>query len=646
MSELRLTKSNVLAASEKLFELASENDAEPLVAALHPEVETYKTRAFRLVVVGEIKKGKSSFVNALLNAPGLLPVETEVATSTAYEVCYGDTEKCTVHFNPPVDSANPKTQHEAVDSREIPLEDIATYGTESGNPGNEKEVDVIQVQLPNPYLRRLVLIDTPGLGGLKAAHADITWKQASRADAFCFVLDSVESVVSLPELAGFSKFLAVPEKLDRPHPPFFFVQTKTDAAPGVWEDFREQNLESLSMHFDTPREALRYFPVSSRQKARAAAQDNPQFLAKSGFPALLNFLNDTLLPEKEEGEGRLLLQAIGASVERELQTPLTKRQAIFSQELTDSIKQSEAQAEQLQSDYRDWQKNQYPEIRRDFGFAFEKLRREASNRLENQLSPSRGPIVKSIIEQVEREDLGVKELTEKSDELLAECVDQCDQQIREIWDDYSNGVEALYRKTAEELKISAPDLDLPDYESKTSDGSFNASSGDLLTTVRMALGGAVIPASPLILGSMLTKGAIMAWMNVLAPPVLGLAAFCAYRSYRTFKKDERVRARDALKKFLAGTVETIQRAAIEQFRETAAVGQKTTTKFLDGAVKVAEQEFAAQIASLNQAKKMSSQERSKEGALIKVKLDGVTKFLAGIKNMLGMAPKSTFVSRQ
>ena len=637
MSELRLTKSNVLAASETFFELAAGHDAEPLAAALRPEVEAYKTRAFRLVVVGEIKKGKSSLVNALLNEPELLPVETGVATSTVYEVCYGDTEKCTVFFNPRVDPADP-TQREEVPPRVIPLAEVADYGTETGNPDNEKEVDVIQVQLPNPLLRGLVIIDTPGLGGLVASHADITWKQAPRADAVCFVLDSVESVVSRPELEGFSRFLAVPEKLGVSRPLFFFVQTKTDGAPDAWEDVRDRNLEILSAHFDTPPEALRYFPVSSTLKAHAAEQDNLRFLADSGFPTLLAFLNDTLLPEKEESEGRLLLQAIGASVETELKTPLAKRQAVFSQEVTNQTKQYQSQVQQLQSEFDDWQKNTYPEIRRDFGVAFEQFQREALNRLQIQLSPRMGPIITSIIEQVEREGLGVKELTEKSDEFLAECVDQCDQQIREIWDDYSNGVEALFRKTAEELKISAPDLDLPYYESKTSAESLDVPSRDLFSVVKAGIGGAALPISPVILlgyAQTMPLFAFLPALGWLAPPLLALAPVSAALSYRSFKKGERARYRDSLQVFLTKTVEAIQVEAVHQFKEIEAESRATATKFLDGAVKAVKQELDEQVDSLKQAQQMSAQERNKEGALIKAKLDGVTNFLADIKNMLG-----------
>ena len=637
MSETRFTKSNVLAATETFFELAAAHDAEPLAATFRPQVEAYKTGTVRLVVVGEIKKGKSSFVNALLNEPGLLPVETGVATCTVYEVCYGDTEKCTVFFNPRVDPADP-TQREEVPPCEIALGDVADYGTETGNPENEKEVDVIQVQLPNPLLRGLVIIDTPGLGGMMAAHADITWKQAPKAHAVCFVLDSVEAVVSQPELESFSRFLKAPEKLGGSRPPFFFVQTKTDAAEEAWESCRDRNLEILSAHFNVRREALRYFPISSMLKVRAAEQDVPLFLADSGFPALLDFLNDTLLPGKEESEGRLLLQAIGASVEMELKTPLAKRQAVFSQEVTNQTKQFQAQVQQLHSEFDDWQKNKYPEIRRDFGFAFEQLQAGGLNRLQSQLSPRLGPIVTSIIEQIEREDLGVKELTEKSDELLAECVDQCNQQIREIWDDYSNGVEALFRKTAEELKISAPDLDLPYYESKTSAESLDVPSRDLFSVVKAGIGGAALPISPVILlgyAQTMPLFAFLPALGWLAPPLLALAPVSAALSYRSFKKGERARARDSLQGFLAKTVEAIQVEATQQFRGTAAECTETATKFLDEAVKAGAQELAAQVDSLKQAQQMSAQERSKEGALIKTKLDRVTNFLANIKNMLG-----------
>jgi hypothetical protein len=48
---------------------------------------------FRLVVMGEIKKGKSSFINALTGTENLVPVHSDVATSTIFKIHYGPVVK-------------------------------------------------------------------------------------------------------------------------------------------------------------------------------------------------------------------------------------------------------------------------------------------------------------------------------------------------------------------------------------------------------------------------------------------------------------------------------------------------------------------------------------------------------------------------
>ncbi|MBI4639790.1 MAG: dynamin family protein [Candidatus Tectomicrobia bacterium] len=61
---------------------------------------------FRLVVMGEIKKGKSAFINALLRSENLVPVHSDVATSTIYKIRFGKEVTYTVYFNQK-DSAEP-----------------------------------------------------------------------------------------------------------------------------------------------------------------------------------------------------------------------------------------------------------------------------------------------------------------------------------------------------------------------------------------------------------------------------------------------------------------------------------------------------------------------------------------------------------
>ena len=150
-----------------------------LIAALKPVLERFQLGVFRLVVMGEIKKGKSSFINALLGEQGLLPTKTDVATSTVYKVLYGPEKKLKVFFQPDIDTGR---RREPLEIREAELND---YGTEDGNPQNRKRVDFIGIEMPNPLLKEgLVLVDTPGVGGLFKAHRDITWRYARTRTLF------------------------------------------------------------------------------------------------------------------------------------------------------------------------------------------------------------------------------------------------------------------------------------------------------------------------------------------------------------------------------------------------------------------------------------------------------------------------------
>ena len=234
MGTNQLSKDNVQHMTKKFLELATTLKENEGVERIQPKLEQYKLGLFRLVVIGEIKKGKTRFINALLRKPDLLPVHSDVATSTVYKVMYGDVEKYKVFFLPKATNQ----AKENLTPLEIPREQLAEYGTEDGNPDNQKMVDFIGVQLPHPFLKSgLVIIDTPGLGGLFRKHSDITWRYIPRADAIFFVLDSVEAVASQEEMECL-------QKLHEMTPRLFFVQTKTDiAGTEQWQQWRNEQFK-------------------------------------------------------------------------------------------------------------------------------------------------------------------------------------------------------------------------------------------------------------------------------------------------------------------------------------------------------------------------------------------------------------------
>ena len=184
---------------------------EPVDETMAKKVAFWKTGMFRIVVMGEIKKGKSSFVNALLGVENLVPVCDDIATSTVYKICYGTKREYRVFF----------TKGSGKPVQTISAEEVVEYGTERGNPGNEKSVEFIQVLCPSPMLKDgLVIIDTPGLGGIVKGHKKITYDYVPKSDAVFVVTESGNSPLGALEMSLIEDLKKVTKHI-------YFVQTKT-----------------------------------------------------------------------------------------------------------------------------------------------------------------------------------------------------------------------------------------------------------------------------------------------------------------------------------------------------------------------------------------------------------------------------------
>lgn len=245
------------------------------------KVTLWKTGLFRIVVMGEIKKGKSSFVNALLGHKDLVPVCSDVATSTIFKICYGSEIGYKVFFLP--DSGKKPI---AIQSSEL-----STYGTEDGNPGNEKQVDFIQVFCPSPLLKAgLVIVDTPGLGGLFKQHKRITYQYVPKADAVFLVTDSVESPIGQDELDLLADLKKVTKHI-------FFVQTKSRLVDvDAREARKENNLRILCEQAGFEKDKIRYFVVDSATKIAADKEKDLKKLDRSGFDDVARFVNGYIRP--------------------------------------------------------------------------------------------------------------------------------------------------------------------------------------------------------------------------------------------------------------------------------------------------------------------------------------------------------------
>jgi len=133
------------------------------ISSLEPLVGSCRATAahdeLSVAIIGRFKAGKSSFLNHFLSR-NLLPVGVVPVTTVVTEIVYGPREEARVRF---------------VDGRVkgMALEHISDYIAESKNPGNEKRVSVVTVELPTlePF-RGLRFVDMPGLESALAHNTD------------------------------------------------------------------------------------------------------------------------------------------------------------------------------------------------------------------------------------------------------------------------------------------------------------------------------------------------------------------------------------------------------------------------------------------------------------------------------------------
>jgi len=244
---------------------------------------------FHLAVLGQVKRGKSTLINALLGED-VLPSSVVPLTAIPTFIRYGREKGIRVRYN----DSRPDTVFSGEPAPGL-NKLLRGFVTEEENPENQKGVREVEISHPAAILRDVVLIDTPGIGSTYRHNTEATMNFLPQCDAALFLV-SADPPITEVEVAFLKEIKNRVAKL-------FFVLNKVDY-------LNEAERETVLAFYRTvlARDpGTRIFPVSARKGLTAGASDNSPAWQESGLADVFDHLIAFLACEKN----RVLREAIG-----------------------------------------------------------------------------------------------------------------------------------------------------------------------------------------------------------------------------------------------------------------------------------------------------------------------------------------------
>ena len=198
-------------------------------------------RAGTVVVMGEVKRGKSSLVNALIAQPDLLPVDVLTCTSAPIRVAVS-------HDGPVVPQV---TLVRGTEREMILATELARWVTVDGvgslqgntNAGMDEAQDPpssAEITVRYPDMDGITVVDTPGVGGLDKRAVTAALQEARHAGVLLMVCDA-STPITAPEM----------DILRQAHDSVggvIVAVTKTDKNTRRWRAIVEDNKRLISSH--------------------------------------------------------------------------------------------------------------------------------------------------------------------------------------------------------------------------------------------------------------------------------------------------------------------------------------------------------------------------------------------------------------
>lgn len=550
-----------------------------------------------ICVAGEFKQGKSSLINALIGEV-VSPVDDDLATSSLLSLRHGAPARVTVR----------RKGEGGVITEEIERAQLREYASERGNPDNERQVELVEVTLPNAFLERgIVLVDTPGAGSLSGGYANATLAFLPMADGLIFVTDA-SAELSAPEI---EYLLQARERC----PSVIVAVTKTDIYP-EW-----RRLITLDQdHLARAGIDAQVLPVSSLLRSIALERKDRAMNQESGMPALLKVLKTEILERAEDNAQRDGLRVVAAAAAQlragfQAEYDLLHAGADTSQALA-SLEQARERLNHLRSHGSRWStvlNDGFAVLTSDVDYQFRSKMRTLLRDLEDELEKI-DPAT-HWEELVVRLQTAVTRATDEAFQRIDDGVLRLRDEIALLLEDE---LTELNRRTLPDLTLDVSRL-WPDRKPKTTSAAGTVFKG--LSAMRGSYMGLLMAG---MLGSLLG-------IAVIGPVLIGAGLLFGGRQFIEERRRDVQRRRQQSRQFIRQFIDDVQFEIGTKIRDTTRDLQRELRDFFSERVTELSQTYGVTIQNVQQSLQQDQGTRTAHGAELQARIDKLSELLRRVE---------------
>lgn len=337
-----------LTAAEAAEQTSGQLGLESEMADLSAASQNLRQGVFRLLVLGDMKRGKSTFLNALMGE-NLLPSDVNPCTALLTILRYGPEKRVTVHFN----DGKPAEQIDFASFKQrYTIHPEEAKCLEQSQQQAFPDVSHAVVEYPLELLQKgIEIVDSPGLNDTEARN-NLSLGYLNNCHAVLFVLRAAQPC-TLAERRYLENYIQ-----DRGLTIFFLINAWDQVKESLIDPDDTEELQSAEAKlrqvfqanlaaycqvdgFDLYEE--RVFELSSLQALRRRIKAKDADLAGTGFPEFLQSLNLFLTQERAVAELRQA-RSLARQVSSRVSEAIARRIPLLDQSV-DELKQRIASVE-------------------------------------------------------------------------------------------------------------------------------------------------------------------------------------------------------------------------------------------------------------------------------------------------------------